>query len=286
MIFNCSINFHSFSAVAHVNSWVYMPFQTLRFHLFKKKYCAFSKDFSICVPISRTKKKKNEKHKEKTQNIDCNESTLFLNTNLLTNQIKIEPNCILTWPNLWYKRKSSADCATSSAFQLMNYSMNRMKMSVKIEFQNRLNRPLNKDGNYLITLVLNESTTDAALPVQLIKINPKQRAGCANPKRASVFAPAPSPKPMTYFTCKKSNTVTKSSPSVFNDGKTKLCQSKKQLQVFKIYQTYDKLPSNDLRIGKFVSVISMTGNIDVNEAWTLFYFHHAWTVHKLLERCI
>lgn len=76
------------------------------------------------------------------------------------------------------------------------------------------------------TLVLNESTTDAALPVQLIRIKPKQRAGCANPKRANVFAPAPSPSPMTYFTCKKSNTVTKSSPSVFSDGKTKLCQHK------------------------------------------------------------
>lgn len=72
------------------------------------------------------------------------------------------------------------------------------------------------------TLFLNESNTDAALPVQLIKINPKQRAGCAKPKRANTFAPAPSPKPITYLTCKKSNTVTISSPNVFNDGNGKL----------------------------------------------------------------
>lgn len=72
------------------------------------------------------------------------------------------------------------------------------------------------------TLVLKESTTEAALPVQLMRINPKHRAACAKPKRANTLAPAPSPNPMMYFTCKKSNTVTKSSPRVFNDGNAKL----------------------------------------------------------------
>lgn len=71
-------------------------------------------------------------------------------------------------------------------------------------------------------MFLNDCKTDAALPVQLIKINPKQRPGWAKPNRASTLAPAPSPKPMTYFTCKKSKTVTKSSPKVFNDGNWKL----------------------------------------------------------------
>lgn len=78
---------------------------------------------------------------------------------------------------------------------------------------------------WIFTFVLNESTTDAALPVQLIRINPKHRAACAKPKRANTLAPAPSPSPMTYLTCKKSNTVTKSSPSVFNDGKLNLNQN-------------------------------------------------------------
>lgn len=82
-----------------------------------------------------------------------------------------------------------------------------------------------KTHHFRFTLVLNESTTLAALPVQLIRMSPKHRAACAKPKRANTFAPAPSPNPITYFTCKKSKTVTKSSPSVFNDGKTKL-QSK------------------------------------------------------------
>lgn len=72
------------------------------------------------------------------------------------------------------------------------------------------------------TLVLNVSTTLAALPVTLIKISPRHRVGWAIPNRAQTFAPAPSPKPMTYFTCKKSRTVTRSSPSVFNDGNWKL----------------------------------------------------------------
>lgn len=34
---------------------------------------------------------------------------------------------------------------------------------------------------HLLTLVLNDCTTEAALPVQLIKINPKQRDEWANP---------------------------------------------------------------------------------------------------------
>lgn len=72
------------------------------------------------------------------------------------------------------------------------------------------------------TFVLNESTTDAALPVQLIRTDPKHRAGCANPNRAKTLAPAPSPRPIIYLTCKKSRTVTKSSPSVFKDGKLNL----------------------------------------------------------------
>lgn len=72
------------------------------------------------------------------------------------------------------------------------------------------------------TFVLNVSTTLAALPVTLININPRLREGWAIPNRAKTFAPAPSPNPITYFTCKKSSTVTKSSPRVFRDGNWKL----------------------------------------------------------------
>lgn len=79
------------------------------------------------------------------------------------------------------------------------------------------------------TFVLNASKTEVALPVQLIKIRPKHLVGCAKPKRASTFAPAPSPKPITYLTCKKSSTVTKSSPSIWNEGYWKLHKRKYSL---------------------------------------------------------
>lgn len=69
---------------------------------------------------------------------------------------------------------------------------------------------------------MNASKTEVALPVQLIRIRPKHLAGCAKPKRANTFAPAPSPNPMTYLTCKKSSTVTKSSPRIWNEGYWKL----------------------------------------------------------------
>lgn len=149
---------------------------------------------------------------------------------------------------------------------------------------------------FVFTFVLNESTTDAALPVQLIRINPKQRAAWAKPKRANTLAPAPSPNPMTYLTCKKSNTVTKSSPSVFNDGKLNLNQNgnsiiqsvrKKGFRTSAHHIKEDKKKIGEkLRIGKCISVISMTRNIDMNETWTFFNFRHTWTVYELLERCI
>lgn len=78
-----------------------------------------------------------------------------------------------------------------------------------------------------MNLVLNVSKTDAADPVQLINISPRHLDGCFKPKRAKTLAlknenkckyffiwylnemskiyqayPAPSPNPITYFTCK------------------------------------------------------------------------------------
>lgn len=41
--------------------------------------------------------------------------------------------------------------------------------------------------SFIQTLFLKLSMTDAALPVQLMSINPKQRAAWANPKRASTW---------------------------------------------------------------------------------------------------
>lgn len=46
--------------------------------------------------------------------------------------------------------------------------------------------------------------------VQSIKINPVQRFGYSNPNRASMLAPAPSPKPITDGMLQKKNTVTHS----------------------------------------------------------------------------
>lgn len=48
----------------------------------------------------------------------------------------------------------------------------------------------------------------------------------------------------------------------------------------------DKKFNVSLRIGKLIGVISMPGNIDVNETRALLNFSHAWTVHKLLKRRI
>lgn len=72
------------------------------------------------------------------------------------------------------------------------------------------------------TLFLKFSKTDAALPVQLIRMRPSTREGLAIPNLARTFAPAPSPSPITYFTCRKSSTVTRSSPSVCSVGNWKL----------------------------------------------------------------
>lgn len=197
---------------------------------------------------------------------------------------------ILTCPNLWYRRKSSALWTTSSAFQLMNCKQKtwRLRETWRIYYDRSL-------SCRLFTFVLNESTTDAALPVQLIRINPKHRAAWAKPKRASTLAPAPSPNPMTYLTCKKSNTVTKSSPSVFNDGKLNLNQNGNLIiqrirkkgfsDVGASYQKEIKI-GEKLRFGKCISVVSMTRNIDMNETWTFFNFRHTWAVYELLERCI
>lgn len=41
--------------------------------------------------------------------------------------------------------------------------------------------------------------------------------------------------------------------------------------------------SVSLRIRKLIGVISMPGNIDMNETRALFNFRHAWTIHKLLK---
>lgn len=76
------------------------------------------------------------------------------------------------------------------------------------------------------TLFLKFSKTDAALPVQLIRMRPSTREGLAIPNLARTFAPAPSPSPITYFTCRKSSTVTRSSPSVCSVGNWKLITSK------------------------------------------------------------
>lgn len=77
------------------------------------------------------------------------------------------------------------------------------------------------------TLFLKFSNTDAALPVQLIRMRPSTREGFAIPNLARTFAPAPSPSPITYFTCRKSSTVTRSSPSVCNVGNWKLMRNQK-----------------------------------------------------------
>lgn len=96
--------------------------------------------------------------------------------------------------------------------------LNKQHIINRVQFQTLI---INSSGTNC-TLVLNDCKTDAALPVQLMRINPKHLLGWAKPKRAKTLAPAPSPKPIMYLTCKKSNTVTKSSPRVFNDGNWKL----------------------------------------------------------------
>lgn len=92
------------------------------------------------------------------------------------------------------------------------------------------------------TLFLKFSKTDAALPVQLIRMRPSTREGLAIPNLARTFAPAPSPSPITYFTCRKSSTVTRSSPSVCSVGNWKLITSKvKYFQIlihFQLSSTY------------------------------------------------
>jgi hypothetical protein len=110
-----------------------------------------------------------------------------------------------------------------------------------------------------MNLVLNVSKTVAAEPVQLMRTKPRHLVGCLRPKRAKTLAlnisrkefteikinvqiirfpskapdnyPAPSPNPITYFTCKKSNTVTKSSPRVWSDGNWKLVREQKKFQL-------------------------------------------------------
>ena len=73
-------------------------------------------------------------------------------------------------------------------------------------------------GGGVRTLFLKLSITLAAEPVQLINIIPTTLVGCAKPNLAQTFAPAPSPKQITYLTCKKFNTDTRSSPRVCNVG--------------------------------------------------------------------
>lgn len=47
---------------------------------------------------------------------------------------------------------------------------------------------------------------------------------------------------------------------------------------------YDELfSSRNLRIGKFVGIVGMTRNIDVNETRTFLNLGHAWTVYELLK---
>ena len=64
--------------------------------------------------------------------------------------------------------------------------------------------------------------TEAAEPVQLMRIMPRTREGCLRPKRASTLAPAPSPSSTTYLTCRKSSTVTRSSPTTSSEGYSNL----------------------------------------------------------------
>lgn len=75
-----------------------------------------------------------------------------------------------------------------------------------------------KIKNIYETLFLKLSITLAGDPVQLIRIIPITFDGCAKPNLAHTLAPAPSPRQITYFTCKKFNTDTRSSPRTWSVG--------------------------------------------------------------------
>lgn len=141
-----------------------------------------------------------------------------------------------------------------------------------------------------LTFVLNASKTEVALPVQLIRIRPKHLAGCAKPKRASTLAPAPSPKPMTYLTCKKSSTVTKSSPSIWNEGYWKLLNDKYSLIIVVIgverkIKNKEKSHSGwHLRIWQCFGIVCVSRGINMNKTWAFLNFCHTGTTNKILER--
>lgn len=135
---------------------------------------------------------------------------------------------------------------------------------------------------------MNVSVTLAALPVALISINPRLLVGCAIPNLAKTFAPAPSPNPMTYFTCKKSRTVTRSSPSVFKDGNWKLNSTvlKKMYARTIFFQTYESgrlsalsaCPDTSMWMKHERSLISVIHGLFTNSWNELWLQPKSWTV--------
>jgi hypothetical protein len=150
----------------------------------------------------------------------------------------------------------------------------------------------------IYTLFLKFSNTDAALPVQLIRMRPSAREGLAIPNLARTFAPAPSPSPITYFTCRKSSTITRSSPSVCNVGNWKLMRNQKvkylwlsryrcssyffSLNTFRTYSQFIRLP---LQAGKYTKYD--TGYYHISNTALNIEFHKSFYQHNILwdQRC-